>query len=167
MDHRPATAGIGASFAETCRLPVAVRDRLRQANGNSDNMVMWRNTTPAAAQVAFDKWMVAYKSDSSNGTQLEKVLRNKPKEAVEGCFDKSTPPQFIAESLVFTSKPTTRCSELFPGYSNPRHEAGGPLAANVLKCQQKAIDSKDYKIAFSPAETARLKAIFPQGVCDW
>ena len=73
----------------------------------------------------------------------------------------------IAEPLVFTSQPTTRCSELFPVYSNPRHEAGGPLAANVLKCQLKPVDAKDYRTAFSAAETARLKALFPQGVCDW
>jgi hypothetical protein len=111
--------------------------------------------------------MVAYKSDSSTDPQIVKVLRNRPKEAVEGCYDKSTPPAFIAEPLVFTSKPTTRCSELFPVYSNPRHEAGGPLAANVLKCQLKPIDSKDYRVAFSAAETARLKTLFPQGVCDW
>ena len=145
----------------------AVRDRLREANGHSDNMVVWRNTTAATAQAAFDKWMVAYKSDSSGGSQIARILKNKPAEAVEGCYDKATPPAFIAEPLVFTSQPTTRCSELFPVYSNPRHEAGGPLAANVLKCQLKPVDAKDYRTAFSAAETARLKALFPQGVCDW
>ena len=46
-------------------------------------------------------------------------------------------------------------------YSNPRQEAGGPLAANILKCQLKPMDAKDYKVAFAPAELARLKAIFP------
>jgi hypothetical protein len=145
----------------------AVRERLQQANGRADNMVIWRNTTAAAAQAVFDKWMVAYRSDTSNDPQLVKVLRNKPQEAVEGCYDKSTPPQFIAESLVFTSKPTTKCSDLFPVYSNPRHEAGGPLAANVLKCQSKPIDAKDYAVKLSAGEMTRLKAIFPRGVCDW
>ena len=52
-------------------------------------------------------------------------------------------------------------------YSNPRKEAGGPLAANILKCQLKPIDAKDYAVPFSAAERARLKAIFPGGVCDW
>ena len=145
----------------------AVRDRLREANGHSDNMVMWRNTTPAAAQAVFDKWMVAYTSDTSNHSQLAKVLRNKPKEAVEGCYDKATPPSFIPENLAFTSKPTTKCTELFPVYSNPRHEAGGPLAANVLKCQLKPINANDYKVALGASELARLKTVFPSGVCDW
>ena len=145
----------------------AVRDRLREANGGSDNMVMWRNTTPAAAVAAFDRWMVAYMSDSSGDPQRVKAIRNKPKEAVEGCYDKSTPPQFVAENLIFTSKPVSKCSELYPVYSNPRKEAGGPLAANVLKCQLKPADAKDYKVTLGAAELARVKSIFPAGVCDW
>jgi hypothetical protein len=52
-------------------------------------------------------------------------------------------------------------------YSNPRHEAGGPLAANVIKCQLKPINAADYKVTFTPAEMTRLKKIFVSGVCDW
>ena len=145
----------------------AVRERLQQSNGNSDNFVMWRNTTPAALQEVFDKWIVAYKSDTSNDSQISKVLKNKPKEAVEGCYDKATPPSFIAEKLLFSSKPNSKCSELFPVYSNTRHEAGGPLSASNLKCQLKPVDAHDYKVSISGEEIARLKSIFPQGVCDY
>ena len=56
---------------------------------------------------------------------------------------------------------------MYPVYSNVRHEAGGPLAANVLKCQLKPIEPRDYKVSFTAAELARLKAMFPGGVCDW
>ena len=145
----------------------AVRDRLRQANGNSDNLVMWRNTSAPAATALFDKWMVAYMSDKSADSPRAKVLKNKPAEGVEGCYDKATPPQFIAENLVFSSKPVSKCSELFPVYSNPRHEAGGPLAANVLKCQLKPVDARDYEVAFTEPDLARLKKAFPTGVCDF
>jgi hypothetical protein len=145
----------------------AVRDRLREASGSSDNMVMWRSTTPAAAQAAFDKWMVAYMSDSSSDPQRVKAIRNKPKEAVEGCYDKSTPPQFVAENLMFTRQSVSRCSELYPVYSNPRKEAGGPLAANILKCQLKPVDPRDYNVTFSAQELTRLKSIFSSGTCDW
>ena len=145
----------------------ALRDRIREANGNSDNLVIWRNTTPAALTAVFDRWMVAYVSDKNPGTQREKVLRNKPAEATEGCYDKSTPPNFIRESLVFSSKPVSKCSELFPVYSNPRHEAGGPLAANVFKCQLKPIEAKDYKVPMSADDMAKLKQIFSGGVCDF
>ena len=40
-----------------------------------------------------------------------------------------------------------------------RYAAGGPLDANVLKCQLKPIDAKDYA-AFSASELARLRSIF-------
>jgi hypothetical protein len=145
----------------------AVRARLRQANGDSDNMVMWRSTTAQAAQQVFDRWMVAYMSDRSNDPPRIKAIRSKPREAVEGCYNQSSPVQFIVENLVFTSKPATHCSALYPAYSNPRYEAGGPLAGDILKCQLKPVDVKDYSARFSPSEFARLKAIFPTGVCDF
>jgi hypothetical protein len=56
---------------------------------------------------------------------------------------------------------------LYPVYSNVRHEAGGPLAASILKCQLKPIDVRDYQVALSAADAQRLRAIFPAGVCDW
>jgi hypothetical protein len=146
----------------------AVRERVKIANGgNSENMVMWRSVDGNAAQMLFDKWMTAYKSDASADPQRLKVLRAKPREAADGCFDKSTPPQFVRDTLPFSSKPASKCSELYPVYSNPRKEAAGPLAANVLKCQLKPIDPKEYSATFTPAELARLKSIFAAGVCDW
>jgi hypothetical protein len=145
----------------------AVRERLRRAAGRSDNMVMWRSTQGNALRDLFDKWMVAYRSDTSSAAQIDKVLKARPAEAVEGCYDRSMPPRFIAESLVFTRDTTARCGTLYPVYANPRYQAGGPLSADVLKCQLKPIDPKDYAAAFTASDTARLKAIFPDGVCDW
>jgi len=148
----------------------ALRERVRQAQANggrSDNMVMWRSVSGDKAQQLFDQWMLAYKTDTSNDTQRTKMLRAKPKAAVDGCFDTSTPPQFIPDALPFTSQPTSKCSELYPVYSAPRIEAGGPLAANIIKCQLKPVDAKDYKVALSANDTARLTAIFAGGVCDW
>jgi hypothetical protein len=83
---------------------------------------------------------------------------------VDGCYDKT---RFIAEDLVFSSEPVSECSGLYPVYSNPRKEAGGPLAANVLKCQLKPIDPADYKVPLNAEEAGRLAAIFPAGVCDF
>jgi hypothetical protein len=145
----------------------ALRERLREANGSADNMVMWRSTSADAAQALFDAWVQAYTSDASADPQRVKVLRAKPKAGLDGCYDRSTPPVFIAEPLVFSSKPVSRCSALYPVYSNTRREAGGPLAANVLKCQLKPVDARDYTPALSPSDLARLKTIFPAGVCDW
>lgn len=144
----------------------AVRERLRAANGDSDNFAFWRGAVPAAATVTlFENWMNAYKSDTSDDPQIEKVLRAKPANGVEGCW--TTSGTFIAEPLVFSSQPVTQCSALFPVYSNTVKEAGGPLAGNVLKCQLKPIDVRDYSVSMTAAEMARLQSIFPTGVCDW
>jgi hypothetical protein len=145
----------------------AVRERLRQANGNSDNFMMWRSVSGTQAQALFDQWMLAYKSDASTAPPREKMLKAKPALAVDGCFDKSTPPKFLADPLPFTSKPESPCSALYPVYSNPRKEAGGPLSAGILKCQTRPIDPGDYPAPLSPADRGRLAEIFPDGVCDW
>ena len=55
-------------------------------------------------------------------------------------------------------------------YSTPRQVADGPRGEDVFKCQLKAFDaaSADYGGAvFSAAQLTRLKAVFPDGVCDW
>ena len=143
----------------------ALRDRLRQANGDSANMVMWRSMpSDNSAQDLFDRWMTAYKSDTSNDPRRAKVLRAKPAQGTEGCFDND---HFIAENLIFSSQPVSECGKLYPVYSSPRKEAGGPLAANILKCQLKPIDSADYTAPFSAVEIERMQTIFPGGVCDF
>jgi hypothetical protein len=53
---------------------------------------------------------------------------------------------------------------------SPRQVAGGPRAEDIFKCQLKAFDaaSADYGGAvFSAGQVTRLKAVFPDGVCDW
>ena len=53
------------------------------------------------------------------------------------------------------SRRTARCVAL-PG-----------IAADVVKCQLKPLSAGDYGVAFTPAQWARLQAIYPAGVCDW
>jgi len=45
--------------------------------------------------------------------------------------------------------------------------AGGPIAANIMKCQLKPLDVSDYTVTFTSTEWAQLQTIFPNGVCDW
>src|SRR5713101_1944772 len=68
---------------------------------------------------------------------------------------------------VFGRLPNTQCNTLFPSYAFPRYVAGGPLAANIIKCQLKPVDLNDYQVNFTSAELTRLHNIFPNGVCDW
>jgi hypothetical protein len=45
--------------------------------------------------------------------------------------------------------------------------AGAPLTNDIVKCQLKPIKFAEYKVTFTDAQKARLKAIFPAGVCDY
>lgn len=145
----------------------ALRERMLQANGDTRNHVMWRgNLVPAdTAWAAFMRWVVAYKADAGAGTQREKVIRDKPADVVDGCFNSAN--AFIAESQTLSSTPNTTCNTLFPSWTFPRFQAGGTLAANIMKCTLKPVAASDYAVAFTTAELARLNAIFPTGVCDF
>jgi hypothetical protein len=153
----------------------AVRERVAQANGNSDNHVMWRGNYDSDAndvvqEQAWDlmnQWIAAVRSDRSDASLREKVIRDKPAAAVDGCWTATNPHQFIKERQTWSSLPNTACNALWPSYSFPRKVAGGPLAANNLACQRKPIDFRDYAVSFTSAEAVRLRSIFPQGVCDW
>ena len=111
--------------------------------------------------------MVAYKADASADPQRVKVVRARPKAAVEGCYDRATPPRFVAEPLVVQQQAGVEVQRAVSCVLERRHEAGGPLAANILKCQLKPIDARDYPASMAASDLARLKVIFPDGVCDW
>ncbi len=145
----------------------AMRERMLQANGDTKNHVMWRgNPVPAeTAWSAFIQWVVSYKADVAAGTQRDKVIRDKPSQAVDGCW--SSPTQFVAEAQTLSSAPSTQCNTLFPSWTFPRNQAGGPLAANIMQCTLKPITAADYMVTFTAVELARLQSIFPNGVCDW
>jgi hypothetical protein len=144
----------------------ATRERMVQANGDADNHVMWRGNVPyPSAWNMFIAWVEAVSSDSSRGSAHDKVVRNKPANAVDGCWASAT--EFIAEPQTFGSAPDSTCNTRFPSYAFPRFAAGGPLAADNLKCRLEPVHRRDYAVSFADAEFERLKRIFPDGVCDW
>jgi hypothetical protein len=145
----------------------ATRQRMIEANGNGANHVMWRGNAIPTEQAwqLFIQWVENVQNDPSEANVRTKVIRDKPMAAVDGCWPTST--QFVAEPQTFSRLPDSRCNTVYPSFAFPRHIAGGPLAADVIKCQLKPIDRSDYKVAFSPAEWKRLASIFPRGVCDW
>ena len=145
----------------------ALRERLLAANGSTENHVMWRGSPVPfdRAWTAFIDWVAAYTSDSGAGSRREKVVRNRPAEAVDGCWrDSST---FVAEPQTLGLSGTSECNTLFPSWTFPRHVAGGPLAADVLKCALAPPSRDDYAVPFTDAQWRRLQAVVPSGVCDW
>jgi hypothetical protein len=148
----------------------STRERILQANGSADNVVMWSGafgTSAAAVPMALDamdQWLAAIEADKSSATQAVKTVRNKPASLTDGCYSDM---EFIAERQFHGRAGTSRCNTLYPSESYPLEAAGGPLANNILKCQLRPVDLADYKVTFSAQEQQRLARIFPNGVCDW
>jgi len=145
----------------------AIRERLRQANGDVGNHVMWRGSSvpQAKAWAYLNMWVAGVKADRSNISEHQKVINHRPSALVDGCWPTAT--QFVAEPQTLSSVPNTTCNTVYPSWTNPRFIAGGPLQADHYKCQLKPINLADYTVTFTPAEITRLNSIFPSGVCDW
>lgn len=142
-----------------------VRVRLQKANGRVDNTAIWIASTadPLAANLdTMTRWLDAIVADPAPLTP-DKVVKHKPAEAVDTCWDRSGAK--IVEPARFDAQ--NKCNALYPIHSEPRLVAGAPLANDVMKCQLKPIDFRDYQVAFSDAQQARMKAVFPTGVCDF
>jgi Tannase-like family of unknown function (DUF6351) len=163
IDMRPYAEGPGGNVHDTFD-GVITRARLIAANGNADNQI-FRVYAPGASIVRaqndnldiLDRWLTAVARDTASGTPREKVLRNKPAGLRDSCFtarlDEVTDP--------------AKCAALFPVYSNARVAAGAPPTDDLLKCQLKTIDNADYKRPLIGAQLTALRAVFPQGVCDY
>jgi hypothetical protein len=174
VDFRPyvdPTGNIHDSFRS-----FVTRARLIAANGNADNQVLITYpmaTTGAALTVdparmvemmqLLDKWVDNISKDSSSDPQAVKVRRDRPKELSDSCY--TADGQKISEPRTFDGP--GQCNKLYPPHTDPRMVAGAPLTDNILKCTLKHMDPKDYKQPLSAEQMAKLKAIFPQGVCDY
>jgi hypothetical protein len=142
-----------------------VRARLERSNGRSDNTVIWIASTVAPIAASLDtmnRWLDAITADPAP-LSPDKVVKHKPAEAVDTCWDAAG--RKIVEPASFTA--TNTCNELYPIHSEPRLVAGAPLTNDVMKCQLKPIHFADYQTTFTAAQRSRMRAIFPAGVCDF
>jgi hypothetical protein len=141
------------------------RARLRAANGHAGNQVFRTYAPgtpiqPAQRYVldAMDEWLSNIARDTApSRSALDKVVRNKPSNLVDTCY-------------LATLDPVTdpsRCQAMFPVAANPRLVAGSPLTQDRLKCELKPVDRADYKATLTDAQLARLREVFPGGVCDY
>jgi hypothetical protein len=163
IDMRPYTEGPGGNVHDTFSGAV-VRSRLIANNGNRDNQVsrVYATGTPTVAAqnanlIVLDEWLAGVGKDTAPGTQREKVLRNKPAGLTDACF--------TAE--LEETKDAAVCAERFPEYTNPRIVAGMPAASLHLKCQLKPLDQSDFTREVTGDQLESLRAVFPQGVCDY
>jgi hypothetical protein len=153
----------------------STRARLQKANGHSQNQVMqvggqwgFTESAPDLGQLfrQMDQWITSIQSDSSDGALAEKVVRNKPSDLVDACWDnRGSERVLVKQSLSFSGD--NECGQLYPAYPTPRQVAGAPLANNIVSCPLKPVGSADYAVEFSAQEWIELATVFPTGVCDW
>jgi hypothetical protein len=149
----------------------AMLERMRRVNGTTANQVNWLTPLAGAAGVnvaelalrAHNEWLENILADASRRPYAVKVIKNKPTWVKDTCWEADGTPH----EERFTLAADAVCNALFPIYSTVRIEAGGPLSGDVMKCRTKRVDLDDYAVRFSSTQKARLKAIFPDGVCDF
>jgi len=164
---------------------LVTRARLIAANGTAENQVLlvyprysvfelvtfWSTRRfeaafPERARTivrAMDRWLDAIAADRAEGTLSAKVARDKPADLSDSCW--TTDGERVSERAAYDSP--GRCHQMYPPYADPRIAAGGPLRDDVLKCTLKPVSASDYAKPLTPEQLARLKEIFPSGVCDY
>ena len=147
-----------------------IRARLRKANGHADNQVIWLysgdqlgSTVSELALQTMSQWLDALVADRTEAPVMTRILRTKPEQAVDACWDENG--MRIDEALEFDVKGV--CNTLYPPHSNPRIAAGAPLADDIIKCALRAPIRTDYPSSISDAQWQGLVSTFPQGVCDY
>ncbi|MEV4803386.1 DUF6351 family protein [Nonomuraea sp. NPDC049421] len=157
----------------------ASRKRMLDHDGQAGNQVVWFtdarpngpefDQTPEALKV-IDAWMANIRKYPARG-----VIRNKPPQAVDRCF--ATDGTEIAAGAhvwdgVLDRRAPGACTKRFPLYGTSRTVAGGPIEGGVYKCRLQPVDRAIAKGLYgswrpTPDQRARLKQIFPTGVCDY
>lgn len=166
---RPNASSVGDIHDTTQDL--IVRARLQRSFGTSAHQVILTSSAESAAAgfnyIAssldmMNAWLDAIAADSAPAS-LEKVIRLKPADAVDTCWDKTA--NKIIEPASMDN--TATCNTIYPRFTTLRLEAGEPMVQDAVKCALKPVNQNDYNVTFSNPELMRLHQIFPDGVCDW
>ena len=157
----------------------ATRQRIRDAGYPEENMVIWfTDIVPGEARfdqtmLAFeviDEWMANLAADPSLS-----VAAARPSRAVDSCFDARGELIYAGADAwagVLDDGPAGPCAERFRVFSTSRVVAGAPITGDVFKCSLQSVDeaiARGVYGAWQPSaeHVARLKEIFPTGVCDY
>jgi len=164
------------------------RNRILREWGDYANQVIWRTkgggTTGRSSFDVMNEWLTAAVNDTTPGrTWRQKIIANKPVEAVDRCFRTTAPVGWTTDVNYcnLSANPNMNASltgsgatlipvataDEWPVWRDTRVASGEPLTSDIMKCQLKAPSRSDYTVTFSDAEWARLLAAFPAGVCDY
>lgn len=158
----------------------STRLRLQQANGHYENQVIWvakRDFDPTIqAFDLMDLWLLK----SKEFPELN-AAQSKPAQLQDTCFDDQG--GVLAKGkdvwhgnwndVDYGKKSLKRgkCAEHYAIFSNSRIQAEGPWQGSVFKCYKIPFDQAIKQGMYGDIDLAEqltsLRAIFPQGVCDY
>ncbi len=147
-----------------------IRERMLNAWGDAGTHVNWTgpNNQQQTAQMRalaltqLENWLDNIEAAGGPGDRA-RTIEARPADLADGCFDSAG--AFIEEVLDYDDA-TSTCNTLYPYHSQPRAEAGMPLATDIMKCQLTTPVRSAYP-AMSDAQWASLTVVFSTGVCDW
>jgi hypothetical protein len=155
-----------------------LRARLDATNRTHANQVIWTwpsvgyfvGITPPPdialhALLTMAQWLDGITGDHTGRPLAHKVVAHQPVAAVDACWPSGTPA--AGGTKVVDPDYAGVCGRTFPHFGDARHVAGDPPTGQVLKCQLKPLDPRDYAVRFDPAQWATLQGIFPAGACDY
>ncbi|MEO7150706.1 MAG: DUF6351 family protein [Burkholderiaceae bacterium] len=157
----------------------ATRQRIANRHSRVENQVIWfTDTMPGVAKASqtlqalatMDAWMANILANPKRS-----VAENKPAAAVDSCFDVTGKLLQAGPAVwdgILDAKPAGACTQAFPLYGSSRTVAGAPIEGGIYRCALKPVDTAVADGSYggwapSPAELAKLKQIFAQGVCDY
>jgi len=157
----------------------AVRQRVLQKMGHSDNLVVWFTdtvpNTPKASQsldalAVMDQWLMNLRANPGAS-----ISANKPAMAQDACYDRNGQLMWAGDAVwdgILDGRPAGACTQAFPLYRTSRIVAGAPIEGGIYSCARKSVDealADGTYGAWTPdaAEIAQLRQIFPSGVCDY
>jgi hypothetical protein len=160
------------------RQSFAARARLLEHDGDASNQVIW--FTDARPARAFDQTPMALAVMNQWLTNLRAhpelgVAGNKPADAVDRCFATDGTPIYAGADAwngILDDRPLGRCASLFTIHGTSRTVAGAPFDEELYKCKLQPVEAAIARGVYGwwqpdGSETARLKQIFPTGVCDF
>ncbi|MGI8662120.1 MAG: DUF6351 family protein [Acidimicrobiales bacterium] len=138
--------------------PYELRARIDQLDGSHPGQQIWTGVPlPSDALTAASEWATVLQGRTA-GERIATMAASRPPSAVDGCH---------VPGGIALGPASIVCDVAFAPKHSPRQVAGGPLTEDVIKCQLKPIDPRDYATAPTGSELTELQAIFPDGVCDW
>lgn len=158
-----------------------IRDRLdRSAGGTANNLALWTagggNLVDSAlggytelrdqALDAVAAWLEALDAEGSaagDEDRAAKLASTRPPAAADRCLlpggGEATGPGIYQDG--------TPCAAAYPLAGDPRRAAGQPLDGLTARCELQPVESLDVADRLDAAQLDRLRAVFPEGVCDW